>query len=47
MRAKQMGWKRALVLGSIALIVVPTIIILNLDRLHLIVEALEKLSNGR
>ena len=39
--------KTGLVLGSIALVVVPTIILLNIDRLRLFVEALEKLSNGR
>lgn len=34
-------------LGVVTLVVVPTIIILNLDRLREIVEALSKLSGGR
>jgi hypothetical protein len=39
--------KTGLVLGVLVLVVVPTIIILNLDRLRLIVEALTRLSNGK
>ena len=34
-------------LGGLVLIVVPTIIILNFDRLRIILEALMKLSNGK
>jgi hypothetical protein len=41
-------WARTgLVLGSLMLVVVPTLIILNFDRLRLMIEALQKLSNGR
>ncbi|MDT5155793.1 MAG: hypothetical protein QOH51_150 [Acidobacteriota bacterium] len=36
-----------LVLGTIMLIVVPTIILLNLDRLRTLIEALVRLSNGK
>jgi hypothetical protein len=36
-----------LVLGISVLIVIPTIIILNLDRLRVIVDALMKLSDGK
>lgn len=39
--------KTGVVLGTIALIVFPTIIILNFDRLRGFIEALETLSNGR
>ena len=39
--------KTGMVLGGIALLVVPTLILLNLDRLRLFVETLQKLSNGR
>lgn len=42
------AWAQAgLVLGIVVLLVVPTIIILNLDRLRVIVEALMKLSDGK
>jgi hypothetical protein len=36
-----------IVLGGIMLVVVPTLIILYLDRLRLFLETLQKLSNGR
>jgi hypothetical protein len=39
--------KTGMVLGTVVLVVVPTIIILNFDRLRLIVEALMRLSNGK
>ena len=39
--------KTGLILGSAILVVVPTLIILNFDRLRLMIEALQKLSNGR
>ena len=45
--ARRVWAKTGLVLGTLVLVVVPTIIILNLDRLRLIVEALMKLSNGK
>jgi hypothetical protein len=47
LKQRRLWAKIGVALGTIALIVVPTIIILNLDRLRLFVEALEKLSNGR
>ena len=41
-------WARAgLFLGIMVLLVVPAIILLNLDRLRVIVETLMKLSNGK
>lgn len=41
-------WARTgMVLGIVVLTVIPTIIILNFDRLRLLVEALMKLSNGK
>ena len=41
-------WAKAgVVLGSIVLIVVPTLIILNLDRLREFIEVLSKLNGGR
>jgi hypothetical protein len=41
-------WAKAgVVLGSIVLIVVPTLIILNFDRLREFVEVLSKLNGGR
>jgi hypothetical protein len=39
--------KTGLVLGILVLVVIPTIIILNLDRLRVIVDALMKLSDGK
>ncbi|MEN3326502.1 MAG: hypothetical protein V7638_1309 [Acidobacteriota bacterium] len=39
--------KTGVVLGSIVLIVVPTLIILNLDRLREFIEVLSKLNGGR
>lgn len=45
--ARRVWAKTGLVLGVLVLVVVPTIIILNLDRLRLIVEALTRLSNGK
>ncbi|MEP6636298.1 MAG: hypothetical protein ABJB97_06195 [Acidobacteriota bacterium] len=47
LRERRMWAKTGIVLGSLLLIVVPTIILLNIDRLRLIIEALEKLSSGR
>lgn len=45
--ARRAWAKTGLVLGIVALVVVPTIIILNLDRLRVFVEALSKLSTGK
>ena len=39
--------KTGVVLGSIVLVVVPTLIILNLDRLREFVDVLSKLNGGR
>ena len=39
--------KTGVVLGSIVLVVVPTLIILNLDRLREFIEVLSKLNGGR
>ena len=45
--ARRLWAKTGVVLGTLMLIVVPTIILLNLDRLRVIVEALMKLSEGK
>ena len=47
LRDRRLWARTGLVLGSMMLIVVPTLIILNFDRLRLMIEALQKLSNGR
>lgn len=47
LRARRRWAQTGLVLGTLVLLVVPTIILLNLDRLRLIIEALAKLSNGK
>lgn len=47
LNARRVWAKTGIVMGAIMLIVVPTIIILNLDRLRVIVEALMKLSEGK
>lgn len=47
LRARRVWAQTGLVLGTLVLLVVPTIIILNLDRLRLIVETLAKLGNGK
>ena len=47
LKARRVWAKTGLVLGTLMLVLVPTIIILNLDRLRLIVETLAKLSNGK
>lgn len=47
LKARRAWAKIGLVLGTSVLIVIPTIIILNLDRLRLIVDALMKLSDGK
>jgi hypothetical protein len=47
LRSRRVWAQTGLVLGSLVLIVVPTIILLNLDRLRVIVEALMKLSEGK
>lgn len=45
--ARRIWAKAGLVLGILVLVVIPTIILLNLDRLRLFVDALMKLSDGR
>src|ERR1700730_7995173 len=45
--ARRVWAKTGLGLGILVLVVIPTIIILNLDRLRVIVDALMKLSNGK
>ena len=41
-------WAKAgIILGSLILIIVPTVIILNLERLREFIEVLSKMSNGR
>ena len=47
LRQRRVWAKTGLILGALWLVVVPTIIILNFDRLRTIVEALSKLSNGK
>ena len=47
LRARRVWAQTGLVLGILMLVVVPTIIILNFDRLRAIVEAFIKLSNGK
>ena len=47
LKTRRVWAKTGIVLGALMLIVVPTIIILNLNRLRVIVEALMKLSEGR
>lgn len=43
----RMWAKTGVVLGSIVLIVIPTLVILNLDRLREFIDVLSKLSGGR
>jgi hypothetical protein len=46
--SERRAWaKTGLALGTSLLVVVPTIILLNLDRLRTIVEALARLGNGK
>jgi len=47
LKARRAWAKTGVVLGTLLLVIVPTIILLNLDRLRLIVETLSKLSNGK
>lgn len=47
LKARRLWAKTGVVLGTLVLIVIPTIILLNLDRLRVIVEALMKLSEGK
>ena len=47
LKARRVWAKVGVAMGALMLIVVPTIIILNLDRLQVIIEALMKLSEGK
>ena len=47
LKARRVWAKTGVVLGTLVLVVIPTIILLNLDRLRVLVEALAKLSEGR
>ena len=47
LKARRVWAKTGIVMGALMLIVVPTIILLNLDRLRVMVEALMKLSEGK
>ncbi len=47
LKQRRVWAKTGIVLGIVILTVIPTIIILNFDRLRLIVETLGKLSNGK
>lgn len=47
LKARRVWAKTGVALGTLILIVVPTIILLNLDRLRVFVEALERLSEGK
>ncbi len=47
LKTRRVWAKTGIVLGALMLIVVPTLILLNLDRLRVIVEALMKLSEGK
>ena len=47
LKARRVWAKTGLVLGTLVLILIPTIILLNLDRLRVFVDALTKLSEGK
>jgi hypothetical protein len=47
LRERRAWAKTGLALGTVIVLVVPTIILLNLDRLRSMVEALTKLINGK
>lgn len=47
LKARRVWAKTGVVLGTLVLIVIPTIILLNIDRLRLILETLSKLSEGK
>lgn len=47
LKTRRVWAQTGVALGGLVLIVVPTIIILNFDRLRIIVETLMKLSNGK
>lgn len=47
LRARRVWAQTGLVLGTLVLIVIPTIILLNLDRLRVMLEALIRFSEGK
>ena len=47
LKARRVWAKTGVVLGVTVLVVIPTIILLNLDRFRLLIEALTKLSEGK
>ena len=47
LKVRRVWAKTGLVLGTLVLISIPTIILLNLDRLRVFVDALTKLSEGK
>ncbi|MFZ0060631.1 MAG: hypothetical protein WAL47_01185 [Pyrinomonadaceae bacterium] len=47
LKARRVWAKTGVVLGTLVLILIPTIILLNLDRLRVFVDALTKLSEGK
>ncbi len=47
LKARRVWAQTGVVLGVLVLITIPTIILLNLDRLRVLVEALMKLSEGK
>ena len=47
LKERRVWAKTGLGLGILILVVVPTIILLNLDRLSVFIDALRKLSGGR
>lgn len=47
LKARRVWAQTGVVLGVLVLITIPTIILLNLDRLRVLVEALIKMSEGR
>lgn len=47
LKERRVWAKTGLSLGVLILVIVPTIILLNLDRLRVFIEALQRLSEGR
>ena len=47
LRERRLWAKTGLILGAIILIVVPSIILLNIDRLYAVIEAFTKLQEGK
>lgn len=47
LKDRRLWAKTGLALGAVEIILIPTIILLNFDRLRAVVEALSKLSNGK